>query len=640
MFTTLLIKEWKDKAVIALFGLVMMTAFTAAFVALDGQDDLRELLAAGFLSVFFPAIGAILGAGAFESEFRDGAWAYLLSRPVRKETVWLAKLAALLSVLAGYGLIFLGLTAAVPGLGVTIAGYKLPGIHGLILNMPPLVLFTSVFFFSVAFALSLLSEKLLSLVLGSIFLGSLVQAALTQIAFRAEGRGLLSKAGLYPWLDAYKLALVLSGLAFLAASLLTFRRVDFSQPKRKAASLAKHSALFLIAAWFLAALWPTLRPGRPEELASRFTIVEDNAYFATTRGFYRYDLGRGSLKKMARWHMEFGGAVIRGGKVLVSGWTHDGWERLIVMNLDGAEKRTLLGPGIEGSPVNWNSWGLSLSPDGRRAAFVVLDQSRGDRGRWDSLWLLPTDGSGKGGLLRFDQDLQADVKAASWFRVVAWPSQPDSLILFLAQREGPRSLWRFDLATGAQHRLYSSAQRTFVSASPAESLALIASRVGDPGPIEVSLVDLESGQMTDSARVAAPAVPNYISFGSVSWSSSGQDVSFLFQVRKGFYAPAHCYPSEGRIILKEGEPFEYSSMGYDSLAWADGDSRLVLARPKERSLKVLDRDLAEVGMIRFPDSLRNVFGGQAFGKSMLFQAAHPESVWRLDLDTKKWKRIW
>lgn len=93
-------------------------------------------------------------------------------------------------------------------------------------------------------------------------------------------------------------------------------------------------------------------------------------------------------------------------------------------------------------------------------------------------------------------------------------------------------------------------------------------------------------------------------------------------------------------MIKEGEPFEYWNWGYSSLSWAEGDSRLVLAQPMERSLKILDRDLTEVGRIRFPESIRNVYGGQTFGRTMLFQAAHPDSVWRLDLDTEKWKRIW
>jgi ABC-type transport system involved in multi-copper enzyme maturation permease subunit len=548
MFTTLLVKEWKDKAVIALFGLIMMAAFAAAFIALDGQDDLREIVAAGFLSVFFPAIAAILGAGAFEAEFRDGAWAYLLSRPVRKETVWLAKLAALLSVLAGFWLIFLGLMAAVPGLGGIIAGYKLPGMHGLVLNMPPLVLFTSLFFFSAAFSLSILSEKLLSLVLGSIFLSSFVQALLTSVAFQAEGRGLLSKAGLYPWLDAYKLALVLSCLAFLAASLVTFRRADFSQPRKKAAALARYASLFLAAAWLLSALWPTLRPGRPEELESEIHVVGDNAYFATTRGFYRYDISRDSLKKVTRWNSWYSRVIINDRKVLYSGWDGSDLISLRVMNLDGTEKKMLLGAEAGAGPVVWDAWGgLALSPDGRRAAVIAERYEKIGRNRPEAVWIIPTDGSGKNESLRLDPALRAQLETAPWFRIVAWETGPESLILLQDGGDIPSKLWRFDLATGAQRQLFEAVRIRFRPVSALDGSAFVTYRPHAAGPVVAALIDLVSGKSTEVTRVEeVSGLEFHSAFSSHSWSATGEDLAFLIPAQKGLFIPA-------RFNLKEGE---------------------------------------------------------------------------------------
>jgi ABC-type transport system involved in multi-copper enzyme maturation permease subunit len=640
MFTSLLIKEWKDKAVIALFGLIMMTAFTAAFVAVDGQDDLRELLAAGFPIIFFPAFGAILGAGAFESEFRDGAWAYLLSRPARKETVWLAKLAALLSVLAGYWLIFLGLTAAVPGLGGTVAGYRIPGMLDSEVNLFPLVLLTSLFLFSVAFSLSLLSEKLLGLVLGSIFLGSLVQAALTYVAFKLEGRGLLSKAGLYPWLDAYKLALVLSCLAFLAASLLTFRRADFSQPKRKAASLAKHSALFLIAAWGLAALWPTLRPGRPESFESEFEIIGDNVYFATTRGFYRYDSARDRLKKSARWRLSIGPMVIGGGKLLQTGWDRSDQAHLQVMNLDGTARAAIMGPGSVNDTAYWEPWSLALSPDGRRAAVISLAEERGTRVlRRDSLWILPTDGSVAKKRFRLDPALQKRADFHSSLRLVAWPPRPDSIVLLLTRREGLSALWSCDLETGTQRPLFEAARFGSLSVSPDGCSVLTAYRAGETGPFVAAVIDLISGNATEVAGLDEP--PNVHSvFWDASWSAGSEDVAFLLRVRKGVYAPAVYFSNEGRTAVASGEAIEVSSSGMPSIAWAAGDTRLAVVLPKERALKILDRGFAEVGSFRIPDGVPDIFRVRSAGRTVLFQAFGPESVWGLDLETAKWKRIW
>jgi ABC-type transport system involved in multi-copper enzyme maturation permease subunit len=648
MFTILLVKEWKDKAVIVLFGLVMLAAFAAAFVVLEGETDLREIVATGFLTVFFPAIGAILGAGAFESEFRDGAWAYLLSRPVRKETVWLAKLAALLAVLAVFWLIFLGLTAAVPGLDRIVGGYTLPEFVGAAIHLLPLVLLTSLFFFSVAFSLSVLSEKLLGLVLGSIFLGAVVQTALTSIAVWAERTGLLSKGWLYPWLAPYKLALVLSCLAFLAASLVTFRRTDFSQPKRKAATLAVCSALFLIIAWGLAALWPALRPGRPEEFDSGLEIVGDNAYFATTRGFYRYDIERGSLKKVVRWTERYSQAAIGGGKLLYMKWDDQSGYYLNVMNLDGKEDRTLLGPGTGDGRWDMNLWPLSLalSPDGRRAAVTSMKRDEEGHSRPDAVWIVPTDGSGKIEPLRFDPALRAQMETTRWFRIVAWESEPDSLVLLFSDRDAPSRLWNIDLVTGAQRLLFEAARIGFRSATAPNGSIFVTywpdtSWPRPTGPVVAAVIDSVSGKSTEVARVEETSdLLMYGALSSPSWSANGQDLALLIQERKGFFIPIRFSFKDGQAVVANGEPVEASSSGIPGISWASGDTRLVLALPRERSLKVLDRDLKEVKRIDFPTAVANMEDGRAIAKGVLLLSGNPQGVWRLDLDTGKWKRIW
>lgn len=648
MFTILLVKEWKDKAAIVLFGLVMLAAFAAAFVVLEGESDLREIVATGFLTVFFPAVGAILGAGAFESEFRDGAWAYLLSRPVRKETVWLAKLVALLAVLAGFWLAFLGLTAAVPGLGEVVAGYKLPGMRELVLNMPPLVLLTSLFFFAVAFSLSIVSEKLLGLVLGSIFLGALAQAALTYLAFKAEGRGLLSKDGLYPWLEAYKLALVLSCLAFLAASLVTFRRADFSQTKRKATSLAKSAARLLAAAWLLGLLWPTLRPGRPEVILSELEIVGNSAYFATTRGFYRYDIGRDSLKKISRWNRSYDFVtVINGGKVLFSAWDAQGQPSLQVMNLDGTEKKTILGAETNAGHLGTLYWrALALSPDGRRAAVITMRRDGEGRSRPDAVWIVPTDGSVGPEPLEFDPAVRAQMATTFWLNAVSWEPKSEALILQFSKRELPSSLWRYDLTTGAQRLLFEAA-RIGVRSATAPNGSIFVTYWPDTswprptGPVVAAVIDLVSGKSTEVARVEETSdLLWYGAFSSSSWSADGQDLALLIQERKGIFIPTHFSLKEGQAVVASGEPVEASSSGIPRIVWASGDTQLALMLPRERSLKVLDRDLKEVKRIEFPAAVANMEEGRAIAKGVLLLSGNPQGVWRLDLDKGKWKRVW
>ncbi len=53
MFKALLVKEWKEKASLAAFGLGLMIVFLAAFLVFGDSQDLRDLIPAGFLSSSF-----------------------------------------------------------------------------------------------------------------------------------------------------------------------------------------------------------------------------------------------------------------------------------------------------------------------------------------------------------------------------------------------------------------------------------------------------------------------------------------------------------------------------------------------------------------------------------------------------------
>jgi ABC-type transport system involved in multi-copper enzyme maturation permease subunit len=643
MFKTLLIKEWKDKAIVVLFGLAMMAVFLAAFIGFGDNRDLREFVPAGFLIVFFPFLGLMLGAGAFEAEFRDGAWAYLFSRPVRKETVWLAKLAALLSILAAFGLAFLGLMAAFPGLGRVIAGFKFPELLEAGLELFPLVLLSSLFYFSVAFALSILSEKQLGLVLGSLVLGVIVQGALSFIAYRAELRGWLSNSGRLPWLDAYKLALVLSSLAFLAASLITFRKADFSQPRRKAASLAKSAVLFLAAAWLLSGLWPALRPGPPETITSAVDIIGEAAYFATTKGFYRYDIAHDSLDKIARWRSQDAWTAVGGGKILyAAGWDAEELPPLRAMDLDGSEKRTLLGPGSEAPPADWQTWNSVLSPDGRRAAVFAREGDEGiaslDAPR--SLWLVQTDGSGVKKLPPLDPALQDKGDRHVWLFIAGWSAPTDSLILMVRRSSAAgMALWTYELATGAQRRLFEAERVSYPSVSPSGRSVFIMHGSDRSGPFEAAIIDVASGETTLVKKLEARNSYIYGSLTGFAWSKSGDDVAFLVKKDKEIYSPAYYSRSESRLVeagdLPPGEPFS----ARPSIDWIDGGSTLVLGLPRDRCLKILDRRLAEVKTVGVPADVPRSYYVRPAGETVFLQGFDPASVWRLDLKTETWKKI-
>jgi ABC-type transport system involved in multi-copper enzyme maturation permease subunit len=651
MFRTLLIKEWKEKAPIAVFGLGLMALFLVALLIIGGDRDLRELIPAAFLIIFFPFIGVMLGAGAFESEFRNGSWAYLLSRPVRKETIWLAKLTALLSIMAGFWLIFLGLMAVLPGLSEVVAGYKLPEIIEGGLRFFPLVLLSSVFYFSVAFSLSILSERQLSIAFGSFFVAFALQGLMSWFAFMVAGRGELFSAGWFPWAGAYKLAMILSGLAFLAASLLTFRKADFSQPNKKTWILAKFSAVFLAAAWLLAAAWPATRPGPKLELVSGIDVVGGQAFFSTTRGMYRYDMTRDKLDQIAKWRSEDPYYLIGGGKVLYSASPRELEEPpLRVMNTDGSGKRLLVGDDLGGLSAVDFLRSYILSPDGQTAVIVARGpQTRARQNLKRSLWSVRTDGTGQKQLLPLDPALDGQDGSVSWLMPIGWLKSSDKLLIQKHSQEMLTSLWTYDMVSGVQARLFESPYLRSISISPSFDLAIMVDKLERRGPFRLSTLNLTTAEMLTVAEMTEfgeAAVYSRVLLHEGFWNSAGDRIAFLVQKARGIFSPGVYSLAEQRFTAArtfpaaEGSSQKEPSYLVPSIDWIKGDTNLVLGVPKERCVKILGRELTEEKTIAVPASVGNVYVICAANDIVLLQDFDNVAVWRLDLKTEKWKKIW
>jgi len=647
MFKTLVIKEWKEKALIAVFGLGVMVIFLAAFLIFGDNQDLRELIPATFLIFFFPFIGVMLGAGAFEPEFRNGSWAYLLSRPVRKETIWLAKLTALLSIMAGFWLVFIGLMAVVPGLGEVVRGFRFPEILDAGLEVFPLILLSSVFYFSVAFSLSILSERQLSLVFGSFFIGFAVQALLSYFAFQAEDRGLLSNVGSFLWLDAYNLALVLSGLAFLGASLITFRKADFSQPRKKNLSLAKYAILFLVLAWILAVAWPVFRPGPEEKLSSEVEVVGSEAFFSTTRGLYRYDIVQDDLKKVAKWGPNsWSSFVIAGGQVLykTEGWNLQEDPELRFMKTDGSGKRLLVGGGPDDFPGYQGLYSdFLLSPDGKTAVFLTeqIDETGPiSRSQYKTVVSIRTDGTGLKKLPPLVPVLAGTGGKNIWIRANAWLEPSNSLLLMRCPQSGPMSLWTYSLATGAQASLFETPRLGACKVSPGHDKVFIVYQPEVRGPIDATLLDIASAEYAPVIKVENPDGSIWFSVRRPVWNRKGDKVAFLVQQDGGVFSPAVYLLKERRVVMLNNVRVREWLDSAPTLGWTSGDAKLVLGVPQERMLKILDPDLAVERAVPVPASIGANFAAWPVDDAVLVQDFDKESVWRLDLKTEKWKRIW
>jgi hypothetical protein len=75
-------------------------------------------------------------------------------------------------------------------------------------------------------------------------------------------------------------------------------------------------------------------------------------------------------------------------------------------------------------------------------------------------------------------------------------------------------------------------------------------------------------------------------------------------------------------------------------AWMPDGRSIVALDPERRSLKFLSPELKETGRIALPARLKKPEDAATVGRQVLITDGKTDSIWRLDLDTKRWKRIY
>ena len=77
-----------------------------------------------------------------------------------------------------------------------------------------------------------------------------------------------------------------------------------------------------------------------------------------------------------------------------------------------------------------------------------------------------------------------------------------------------------------------------------------------------------------------------------------------------------------------------------SATWMADGSRLIILDREENALRILGPDLRDLDRIALPAFWRPPFGVMLVGDKALVEGENPDSLWRCDLATKRWKRIY
>ena len=651
MFTALYFKEWREKALLFSFELGILILLLLAQPIFHQKRDIREWTAYAVLLLFFPFAALLLGAAGFESEYRQGAWAYLFSRPVRKPVIWLAKFAALLSMLAALWLIFLAAWVALPGIRELASGPRILLGFTVESGLPWWSLWQSVFLLTLAFSLSLLHERQFNI----LFLALLVGLGLTAAAWAV----LISKAGGFlAWvapskaLSTFLISQVLIALAFAVASLLTLVKSDFSQTRKQILSFVRWSIPFLVLAIIATAAWALLTPVVGEHYVSYLDSAGGEPFYITERGIFKYSAAANRVQWLARAkYINYFVASVSGGKIAYTAFDikskKDIAEELRIANADGTDRKRILGRGPREKewPQEIPISGLLISPDGTRIAILARHYYYKGPRKLPPLWIVNSDGSGLEGLP--DQPaLFGNSSERCWIHLAAWALDGKAVLIEKRPYGKPKtfSLWLYDLRSRTAKPVLENAVPAswFSPVSPRGDVMAIKVQKTPQMPWVLALLDLKTLATTDVTGSAA-ALQGQIS-SQISWDRDGSRMAYVCRRKQAggpdVYVLSVFSLADDRTVAEKVMTKSESSALLFWPSWTTDGAKLLVLDRETNGLKVLDRELREVDRIALPAWMTSPVGLQVVGDQALVEDDKTDSLWRFDLGKKRWKKLY
>ncbi len=632
MLRRMIVKEWKEKSGLVIFGLAVLLLFSLAFSAYSKDLDTLDYLVSTLVLIFPSVMALLLGASGFASEFHDGAWAYLFSRPVSKRRIWFAKYLSLLAVLFLVILLFSLLIWFHPVLAsagrtfdFSVLGGGAFGFFGFVL---PLLLFT------VAFSLSIVSDKPYS----ALFLTALISLALQLVLTR------IIEPLLYPGLlrSALSASIITGGLLALSlflASLIALNKADFSQPRSRVWTFTKSAVIiFPLMLFFTAAFMFGAWKLRSERYIYDLEAQSDAFYFATDKGFFRFDLAEGRTEKIARHPSMWGQMSLGGDKVVFIdyhlGGRRQGFAEIKVMRSDGKDERSLVQTWDSNSPLYGSYFSpIQVSPRGDRASFIARHAPKSTT---QELWVINSDGSDLKGY-----DL--GIPEIELCRFISFGTSGKALYLLCTTKNRPgindqwggARLLRVNLESGQVETLAEQIRKPYAASAATGGVA--------SGTGLIAYLDFNEAVPRESLTVLNPEtleghqVYPENSVSGFRWNAAGNKLAFLTNdSRLGVYSV-----TEKRVVKIR------DIKGYDlrwpsqALEWTS-DGRIILRKLKGEASQIclLDTDLTEQKAIRLPFSTfypARVWGA---GNYVIVEDTERHQLWGIDLEIDNWLRIY
>jgi hypothetical protein len=361
-------------------------------------------------------------------------------------------------------------------------------------------------------------------------------------------------------------------------------------------------------------------------------------YFATEKGFCRFDIAEGRTEKVAGNPSMWGSMSLGGEKLAFVRYYYAGkWRgfaQLRIMNADGTEERPLVGTENEESPLHGGYiYPVRVSPRGDKVAFIARYVPKSTS---EELWVVNSDGSGLKGY-----DL--GIADAEHYLFIKFMESDRWLFVICTTKIKPGSkdqragavLVRVNLESGQVETLSDQVRKPYAASMQGKGMI---SRAG-----LIAFIHYDEAASKEILTVLDPRTLDKRQVypeGSViglSWDIPGDNLAFLTDDHKlGVYSTA-----EGKIVqIKEitGYDLRWPS---EALEWTP-DGRIILRRIEGMisSICLLDGNLTEQKAIRLPFNSHYASRIWSAGKYAVIENTERHQLWGLDLTTEKWTRIY
>jgi hypothetical protein len=217
-------------------------------------------------------------------------------------------------------------------------------------------------------------------------------------------------------------------------------------------------------------------------------------------------------------------------------------------------------------------------------------------------------------------------------KLTAWPPGEDYLILLVEDRPPPpkleKRLVKVNLADGSTQILAENVVSDYqIKVSPGHDFLAFAHFDPDKKQKSLSIVNLKTGDQLEIPGIEAAKL------WSLKWSQEGGKVAYSANREIGIIDARE---NTVRKICERN--YEYES-GFD---WLSGGEGLVMIYPLEgeNHLRVLGKEYNEEKLIRIPVRLEGHTYVWGLEDMVLLKSAKGGPLWRVDLKTENWQKVY